>query len=139
MPLTSSEFRAIGAKAFGHDWRTPMAKELGTTPHRVHTWANGSETIPDDIERQVVERFGRAITPEIVTRAGEALFGDDWREQLADTLWLHDEAFRYGADPLALRPPMPQRLLELVEARQAELAEIAATIRAILAGEPPPE
>ena len=51
--MTADEFRALGTAPYvgAHDWQTPMAERLGTTPRTVRRWASGITPVPASVAR----------------------------------------------------------------------------------------
>jgi hypothetical protein len=77
------------------------------------------------------------ITFELLSRVGEALHGALWHKRLAADLDISDRAFRVWSKG---RSPIPdgiaQELLELLEERDAEIAELRAELTVALYGRP---
>ena len=108
--MTPSEITRIGQALFGKNWKSPLARRLGTRHNIVWKWATGRSRISPGYETALralsADPPSDPFGPEALTALGEALYGRRWRGALArdlGTTWSRVDAWRTGQNRVSLR------------------------------------
>ena len=76
---------------------------------------------------------GPSLTPDLLTRAGRALYGERWKLALARDLGISERMIRFMlAGERGIRPIYAVRMLDILRVRQAELDDIRVIIRRLV-------